>query len=446
MAELSRTSRSLTGWGRATSSVSEVVAAGSVAELADLVRRAGPRGVLARGLGRSYGDAAQNGGGRVLSPYRPGQEIELDPETGLVRMSAGTSIARALRELLPLGRSLPVLPGTGQVSVGGAIAADVHGKNHQVAGAIGPWITSVELVDGDGELRTLTPESEPEQLWATVGGMGLTGIMTAATIRTVAVPSGQLAVRTRRLRDLDALLDAMRSSTATYQVAWVDGTRGGFGRAVLDEAEHAAPGPAARRTSPSYPSGGSLAVPTLPVSVVRPGLIQAFNQAWWRHAPTDRRHRTGFRAFFHPLDRVGSWSKLYGPAGLLQWQFVVPDRARHLVAQSLAELVRAKISPALVVVKRLGPADPAPLSFPREGWTVAVDLAAGTPSLANVLERLDDEVVDAGGRVYLAKDARVPGPLLARMYPELDSWRSVRAGLDPRGVFVSDLSRRLGLT
>ena len=253
-------------------------------------------------------------------------------------------------------------------------------------------------------------------------------------------------MRTRRLDDLDALLDAMVTSTARYHVAWVDATRGGFGRGVLEEAEHAAPRPARGRAAPSYPSGRSLAVPTLPLNVVRPGVTRAFNQVWWRHAPTDRLQRTGFRAFFHPLDRVGSWSNLYGPGGLLQWQFVVPDSARHLVGQSLAALARADVTPALVVVKRFGPSDPAPLSFPRAGWTVAVDLAAGPPSLQRLLDQLDEEVVDAGGRGYLAKDARLPGRLLDRMYPDLAAWRSIRSGLDPRGVFSSDLSRRLGLT
>ena len=432
--------RSFGGWGHSTASVAIGHIAADVADLSQLVRAAGRRGLLARGLGRSYGDAAQNAGGVLVGPFRPDQPLELDGDTGLVRMSAGTSLGRALSELLPRGRSLPVLPGTAHVSVAGAVAADVHGKNHHVDGSFGQWVHSLDLVDGCGEVRTLRPERDPAAFWATVGGMGLTGVVTSVTMRTVAVPSAEMRVRTRRTPDLSTLLDTMTASPATHHVAWVDGSVAGFGRAVLEEAE---PDPGG--TSHSYRPGRALTAPALPVNAIRPLVGRVLNQAWWLRSPRDETRSVGYPAFFHPLDRMRHWPRLYGPAGLLQWQYVVPDAARDLVERSLWTLAAGGCPPALVVLKRFGPADPSPVSFPMSGWTVAADLPAGAPGLASLLDRLDEQIADAGGRLYLAKDARLAGPLLERMYPDLDGWRKSRHELDPHEVFVSDLSRRLGL-
>jgi decaprenylphospho-beta-D-ribofuranose 2-oxidase len=433
--------RSFGGWGRSTRSVSTGYQAADQAELGRLVRSAGPRGLLPRGLGRSYGDAAQNAGGALVGPFRAGQPVELDSDSGLARLSAGTSLGRALSELLPQGRSLPVLPGTAHVSVGGAVAADVHGKNHHVDGSFGSWVRSLTLVDGMGEIRDLGPDTEPEAFWATVGGLGLTGIVTEITVQTLAVPSADMLVRTRRTVDLSELLDAMTTSPAAYHVAWVDGSVEGFGRGVLEEAE-----PDVHGLSDSYRPRRPVAAPALPVNAIRPQVSRALNQAWWLRAPKDETRSVGYQAFFHPLDRVRHWPRLYGPAGFLQWQYVVPDAARDLVEQSLWTLAAGGCPPALVVVKRFGPADPSPLSFPMSGWTVAADLPVGAPGLELLLDRLDEQVSDAGGRVYLAKDARLVRPLVERMYPDLDTWRKARRELDPREVFVSDLSRRLGLT
>jgi decaprenylphospho-beta-D-ribofuranose 2-oxidase len=433
----------LTGWGRTTASFATVRSAAGVDDVVSLVRSAGARGLLPRGLGRSYGDAAQNAGGLVLSPYQPDRPVDLDPDTGLVRMSAGTSIHRALLELLPRGRTLPVLPGTACVTLGGAVAADVHGKNHQADGSIGSWVRRLDLVDGTGEVRALTAHDTPQSYWATVGGMGLTGVITDVTLETLPVTSARLVVRTRRLPALPELMDAMASSTSRYQVAWVDAAAGrAFGRGILEEAEHDyRPGPL------EYPSGGrQLVAPRLPANVVAPSLVQAANRVRWHRAPSDRHRLVDFRAYFHQLDGLGSWPRLYGPAGFLQWQFAVPDSAGSLIEPWLHRLVRSGCVPALVVLKRLGPQNAAPLSFPRPGWTVAVDLAASSPRVDTLLGRLDLEVAAAGGRVYLAKDTRLAPPLLQQMYPRLPAWRSARRELDPRGVFSSDLGRRLGLS
>ena len=430
----------LQGWGHSTASSATLLDPSSVADVVAAVRGAGSRGVLGRGLGRSYGDAAQNGGGVVVLPLHPTAPVDLGDD-GVARLSAGTSLARALRELLPHGRTLPVLPGTGHVTVAGAIAADVHGKNHHCHGGFGRWTRSIELVDGAGEPRSLSPERTGPEFWATVGGMGLTGIITSARVQTVPVPSGRLLVRTRRLGSLPEIMAALRASTATYHVAWIDAaSRGGFGRGVLEEAEHDA-----RPSGLDYRARRALRVPRLPVNTVRPVVSRHLNRAWWHHASRDTTRIADFRTFFHPLDAVGDWPWLYGPAGFLQWQFAVPDTAARVVELALRALADTGHPPSLVVLKRLGPRDDGPLSFPIPGWTVAVDLPADR-NVAPVLDRLDSIVAEAGGRVYLAKDARLGRDQLDRMYGDLAGWRAVRDELDPRGVFASDLSRRLGLT
>ena len=428
----------LTGWGRATASAAYGGQAVSVADVAAAVRAAGSRGVLARGLGRSYGDAAQNSGGLVLQPLEPMAPIELDRRDGTVRVSAGTSLVRLLRELMALGRMLPVLPGTGQVTVGGAIAADVHGKNHHRQGSFGQWTRSMELVDGLGEVRSLSA-ADPG-FWATAGGMGLTGVVTSAVVQTVPVTSGFLRVRSRRLASLAEVLDALRASSATYSVAWVDGAnRAALGRGVVEEAELDQ-----TRRGLRYGDRRTLTVPPLPVNLMRPPVSRELNRLWWHRAPRNACRCVGFREFFHPLDAVQAWPRLYGPRGLLQWQFVVPDAGEQLVGTALRTLVDAGQPLALVVVKRMGDGRAGALSFPQAGWSVAVDLPA-TPGVGPVLDRLDDELAEAGGRVYLAKDARMSRATFERMYPELDEWRDIRSELDPRGVFASDLARRLGL-
>ncbi len=408
-------------------------------ELGAAVRGAGSLGVLARGLGNSYGDAAQNAGGLVVLPIGPLAPIDFDPETGLVRVSAGTTIARLLQELLPLGRTLPVLPGTGRVTVGGAIAADVHGKNHQVHGSFGQWTSALGLVDGMGNLRRV---SAPDPVFrATVGGMGLTGVMVDALLHTRPVLSSRIRVRTQRTTSLSELMDAMESSSATYQVAWVDAASPArLGRGILEEAEHDDSGPVSE-----YRTGARPGVPRAPVNVIRPWVTKELNQLWWRRARLSSTHTKDFPAFFHPLDAVRGWPGLYGPRGFIQWQFVVPDDARAFVAQALSALVDTATPPSLVVLKRMGPGRAGTLSFPLPGWSVAVDLPAD-PNVEPILDRLDSILAACGGRVYLAKDSRLARPTFQRMYPELATWQATRQQLDPRGVFTSDLGRRLGLT
>ncbi len=453
----------LTGWGRTSPSRARVVPASGMGRdsLAALVSRPGTGGVIPRGLGRSYGDAAQCAGGTVLDATGLDHLGSFDPQTGLLTVGAGASLDTLMRTFLPRGWFVPVTPGTRQVSVGGAIAADIHGKNHHGDGSLSAHLRSLTLATPTG-IRVLRPGSGPEDpsedarlFWATAGGMGLTGVILEATMQMLAVETASICVDTERLPDLDSLLAAMASGDERYRysVAWVDSLARGrhLGRAVLTRGNHARLGqlpPARRRPGEALafaPATRLEAPPLAPGGLLNRVTVGAFNEAWFRRAPRSREGQIQpVAAFFHPLDGVGGWNRLYGPRGFLQYQFVVPFGAEDVLRLALERCSRSGAASFLTVLKRFGP-EAGPLSFPMPGWTLALDLPAGRPSLAPVLDSLDEAVAGAGGRVYLAKDSRLSPDLVGAMYPRLARWRSVRDQADPEGVMQSDMARRLGL-
>lgn len=443
--------RLLTGWGRTAPTAARIAAPVTVDDVRAVIRDAGPRGVLARGLGRSYGDAAQDAGGTVIDTAALAG-IALDVQAATVTAGAGASLDAIMRAIVPAGFFVPVTPGTRQVSVGGAIAADIHGKNHHVDGSFGSHVRRIELVDGAGELRELRPEgAEASAFWATVGGMGLTGVVTEATFELIPITSALMNVDTERAKDLDDVMARMieRDHEYRYTVAWID-TVHPSGRGVLTRGDHAELDdvPVSKRTKATAFAPGSIATapPFVPGGLLNALTVRAFNEAWFRKAP---RHRVGelqsIGAFFHPLDGVRDWNRVYGPGGFLQYQFVVPESHGHLVRRALDALRSIGALSFLTVLKRFGPGNQAPLSFPQPGWTLALDVPARVPGLAGVLDTLDAEVADAGGRLYLAKDSRMSPAMLRRTYPRLPEWQAARAQLDPNGTFTSDLGRRLGL-
>ena len=442
----------LRGWGRTSPSVATVHPAGDDAELARLVTDAGRRGVLARGLGRSYGDAAQNGGGVVVDMTARHRVLSVDTDTALVEVEAGASLDQLMRVLLPLGLFVPVSPGTRQVTVGGAVAADIHGKNHHVDGSFGRHVVSMDLLCADGTIRTLTPASE--LFWATVGGMGLTGLVLRATLRMKKVQSAYCLVDTERCANLDDLLGRMTEGDHryTYSVAWIDCLARGssLGRSVLTRGWSATleqlPYRLRDHALDFRPKQLAVAPPVFPSGLLNRATVAAFNEVWFRKVPHERHGEIqSIAAFFHPLDAVEKWNRIYGPKGFLQYQFVVPFGAEDTLRRCIQMLGETGQASFLAVLKRFGPPGAGHLSFPTPGWTLALDIPLGAPVLGGLLDRLDAEVLAAGGREYLAKDSRLSGSEIGRMYPRLDEWRDIRAATDPHGVFTSDLSRRLGL-
>src|SRR2546423_5015025 len=337
--------RALSGWGRTAPSTARVLTDPTPASIQQAVRDAGERGVIARGLGRSYGDPAQNAGGLVIDMTRLNRIHCIDAGSGLATVDAGISLDALMQAALPLGLWVPVLPGTRQVTVGGAIAADIHGKNHHSAGTFGNHVRGLDLVTADGSIATLTPEDE--LFWATVGGMGLTGIIVRATIALTPVESAYFVVDTDRTADLDELLTLLTDGSDDnydYSAAWFDAIS--FG-AILVRAELTRGSiytrdqlPVKLRRDPLAFDAPQLftAPKALPNGLANKATFLALSEAWYRKAPKRRRGEIqNLTSFYHPLDMIGEWNRAYGPRGFLQYQFVVPfgaeDTFRRIVEQ-----------------------------------------------------------------------------------------------------------------
>jgi decaprenylphospho-beta-D-ribofuranose 2-oxidase len=444
----------LHGWGRTSPSTAHVTRAADEDALRSTVVAAGDRGVLVRGLGRSYGDAAQNAGGDVLDLTGWSRLLDLDVAEATVTVEAGASLDALMRALLPFGLWLPVIPGTRQVTVGGAVAADVHGKNHHVRGSFGDHVRSMDLLLATGDVVTVGPDGPDADLfWATVGGMGLTGVVLRVTLGLKRVESSYFLVDTDREPHLDGLLTSLSEGDDRYEysVAWFDTATTGssLGRAVVTRGDQATRDqlPDDRRADALAMSDRTLArVPfTFPDGVVNRFSARAFNALWYAKAPQHRRGELqNITQFFHPLDVVADWNRVYGSRGFCQYQFVVPFGQEDAFRTAVRMIAESDHVSSLNVLKRFGEGNRGLLSFPTSGWTLAVDLPV-RPGLDRLLRALDRVVLDAGGRLYLAKDSRADAATIARMYPRLDAFAAVRDRVDPQRRFRSDLARRLDL-
>jgi len=444
------------GWGR------HPVGRGSVERPERLALPAGGIPVLARGLGRAYGDAAvpARPGALVLETSRADRVLAFDTERGLLTCEAGLSLAEILRVFLPRGWFPPVTPGTRFVTVGGCVACDVHGKNHHRDGSFGAFVERVVLQVADGRVVECGPARERELFLATVGGMGLTGLITEVTLRLRPVESGWMIVESERVAGLGPMLDGLRAAATEwpYTVGWIDCLAGGgdLGRGILLLGRHASSSeaPAAPPRTPRR-----LRVPLdAPEWLLSPALMRRFNaayyqmrgqmrgpaRAWMRGRDGGTAQAVTFDSFFYPLDAVGEWNRLYGPRGFLQYQCVVPRAAgAAAVAEILGRVARAGAASFLAVVKAFGPESDAYLSFPLEGTTLALDLPYRGPRTESLVHELNAVVIEAGGRIYLAKDAVTREGDFARMLPRLEAWRKVRDRWDPERRFRSALSVRL---
>lgn len=447
---------SLTGWGRTAPTTALRFCPRSYEEAAATVRGCGPRGSIARGLGRAHGDAAQNAGGSVLDMTALDRVRAIDAAAGVVVCEAGVSLHRLADVLLPLGWFLPVAPGGRHITVGGAIGSDVHGHNHRAAGSFSRHVLEFELLTADGEIRTVRPGTPLFD--ATTGGLGLTGVILSATLRFHPVATSLMSVDTERATGLDDLMARMTAGgdRHRYAYAWVDLTARGraTGRGVLRRGEHApldALPAHARRTPLAFRSGPLPAAPFPVADLVPGGLLgrmsaAALNEIGYRRAP---RSRTGelqrISAFFHPLDGVPHGTRVPGRGSFVHYEFVVGPGQEETLRRIVGRIARRRCPSFFAVLKRFGESGPGWLSFPEPGWSLALDLPAALPGLARFLDSLDEEVAGAGGRVCLTDDSRLRPGALAAMYPRLPDFRALRAELDPKGAFRSDLSRRLSL-
>ena len=395
--------------------------------------------VLAYGRGRSYGDVCLNGGGVLLDTAGLDRMIAFDAEAGVLRAEAGVTLADVLALVVPHGWFLPVTPGTRYVTLGGAVANDVHGKNHHVDGTLGRFVTAVGLVRSSGETVTLAPGGEYDALFcATVGGLGLTGLMTWVEVRLTRIASADVDTVTTRFRSLDAFFDLSETANARspYVVAWLDGIRP-EGRGLLMEGRHA---PADGRPLDAGPPRPRLAVPfDAPEWALSPVAVRAFNAAYFRR-PVPTAARVPFVPFFYPLDAVDRWNRAYGRRGFFQYQFVAPfESARETVRAVLGRLAEARAGSPLAVLKTFGDVpSPGLMSFPRPGVTLALDVANRGPETVRLLRSCDAVVREAGGAVYPAKDACMTAASFRAFFPQ---WPAFAEHLDP--AFSSSFWRRV---
>lgn len=429
----------LHGWGRYPRTDCDITFPASEIECAQSLGRSP---VIARGMGRSYGDSSL--GDLVVSTRYMDHFRSFDPATGVLSCAAGVTLGDLQRTFVPRGWFPAVTPGTSFVSVGGAIASDVHGKNHHRDGTFTNHVLEIEVLLGDGR-RVKASRTHNEDLFhATCGGMGLTGIILEVQLQLRRLPSSRIVQTTLKLPNLDSALEAFEvHAQSTYSVAWIDCTARGpkLGRSVLFLGEHDTEGPL------DYRERTRLSVPMeAPSWVAGSTMLRGFNALYYAraHSAASTR-RVSLANYFHPLDSILDWNRLYGSQGLLQHQFVLPQASAAPGLRKILDRIAASgCGSFLAVLKKFGAANENLLSFPLDGYTLALDFKAGDREL-ELLDTLDDIVLDHGGRIYLAKDARMTPQMFQAGYPRWHEFETVRARWNAHGHFASRQSRRLGL-
>ena len=401
---------------------------------------------LTRGLGRAYGDAALPAAGdvRVAGSRLADRILSFDEATGDLTAEAGLSLDELYRALLPRGWFTPVTPGTRYVTLGGMVAADVHGKNHHVDGCFGRHVQALTLRVADGRIITCTRNAHPELFLATLGGMGLTGHILSVRFRMMRVPSPWIYQEMQRVPNLDAFMDALKASAAAWPMTmgWIDCLSSGasMGRGVLFRGRWAQPAEA-----PSTFPGLHAPIPvpfTFPNGVLGTTAVRAFNAVYYR-LPHPNRRAVHPKGFFYPLDIAGDWHRMYGPRGFTQYQCVLPASGGHDSARRFLEVVtQGGGASFLCVIKDCGAEGDGMLSFPRPGISIALDLALRDDTQA-LVDRMNERVIAEGGRIYLAKDALTRPEHFRAMDTRLDRFLAVRRTWDPEGRIRSAQSVRL---
>lgn len=429
----------ISGWGKYPRQESQYTTPSTVALLPTAVNQEGS--LLARGMGRSYGDSAS--AYKVLGTSYCNHFIEFDKHSGKLTAEAGITLREILSVIVPKGWFLPVTPGTSYVTLGGAIASDVHGKNHHIAGTFGQHVTSLNLVLGSGELITVSKYENADLFHATCGGMGLTSVIASATIQLIPIKSSFINQQTIKANCIEAACETFEdNNNATYSVAWIDCLAKGrnLGRSVLMLGEHAKEG------GLEIELKESISVPfNAPSALLNSMTMKIFNTIYW-HKSKDKLHNAvPIMSYFYPLDAIGNWNRIYGKAGFLQFQCVVPkSNGVANMRKLLTEIANSGEGSFLAVLKQFGKANDNLLSFPIEGYTLALDFKLSASTLKTV-SRLEEMVVDMGGRLYLTKDAVMKEATFKFTYPNWKKFEAVRDKYGAIGKFSSAQSQRLGI-
>lgn len=437
----------ISGWGRYPLQICELERPERYADL-----RPNTATLIARGQGRSYGDASLNENGRVILTERINRMLELDVKQGILRAEAGVTLAEILPVIVKQGWFLPVTPGTKFVSLGGCIAADVHGKNHHHDGGFGNHVLGIELILADGSQITCSATENADVFWATVGGMGLTGIIGEVTLKLIPIQTSKMMVSQHAANNLEQLFELLQdpSRDDRYSVAWIDCLATGeeLGRGIAMFGHHASVAEYKNIKPLASKPASSRALPfDFPSWVLNPLSISAFNKLYFYMGSRKKQpFLSDYDNYFYPLDAIGQWNRMYGKRGFVQYQCVIPE-ATALAGMTalLKELSGSRRASFLAVLKRFGAEGKGQLSFPVPGYTLALDLPLRDKSLFSLLDKLDHIVLQHGGRIYLAKDARISAESFKAMYPRHEEWLKIKQSIDPGNRFSSSLSRRLNI-
>lgn len=430
----------LTSWGRYPRIETTGASFETTDQLAALLEKNGD--LIAYGMGRSYGDSALNS--RVVFSKRFNKIIDFNPETGLLTCECGVSLEEIINIFMPRGWFLSTTPGTKLITVGGAIASDVHGKNHHTAGCFSESVESFEIMLPDGNILQCSRKENPKIFHATCGGMGLTGIILTAVIKLQRVKSSYIRETVNRCQNLEEIFACFEShKTTTYSVAWIDCLVSGndVGRSVLMAGEHAETGSLeVERKQP-------LTVPfDFPGFCLNRYSTTLFNWLYYHSRPSFVENRlVSLDHFFYPLDSIGQWNRIYGRGGFTQYQLVLPKAASYDgLNVILKRIAKAGLGSFLAVLKLCGPQNDNDLSFPMEGYSLALDFKIGS-RLFPFLDELDQIVLDYGGRLYLTKDVRMPKHVFQKGYPGWEAFAELREKMGMKKKFNSLQSRRLGV-
>ncbi|MDA0689754.1 MAG: FAD-binding oxidoreductase [Proteobacteria bacterium] len=432
----------LSGWGNYPAVQADVLAPASAAELQSLLAHNAYGNWICRGGGRSYGDSALNG--RVVSSRYLDHFLDIDEDAATVRCGSGVSLGQVLEVVIPRGLFPPVLPGTKHVSIGGAIAADIHGKNHHVEGSFCDHLESFSLLLADGSILRCSAAENAGLFHATCGGMGLTGIILDATLHLNKVSSVSINNRSFSAKNLQHCLELLdEHNAATYVVAWLDCLKQGedLGRGIVYVGDHG------DDDNLQLVKRRGLSVPFhTPGFFLNRFTMSQFNNLYasWNKGRGDTTLQN-YEQFFFPLDSIGNWNRLYGRKGFLQYQVLVPTEAKDILSRIIRRVAESGQGSFLSVLKKFGKANNNPLSFPSAGYTLTLDFR-WRESLFPLLDELDALVLGCGGRHYLAKDARLSESGFKTGYPRWQEFMQVKAEVDPHNRFASLQSQRLGLT
>lgn len=439
--------RDLAGWGRFPVQSCRVARPEKRRDLLEAAGSDQVADIIARGLGRSYGDPALNADSGVVLTEKLNRYIDFDPVSGLLYAESGVSLDDIAQTFVPRGYFLPVTPGTKFVTLGGAIAHDVHGKNHHIDGSFSNFVDEFDLLTASGEILTCSREKHPEAFWTTTAGLGLTGVILSAKIRLVPVESAYINASYQRTAGVEETLDEFAKDAETkYSVAWIDclATGASLGRSIVIRGEHASADDVAPSVEPlSLVPKKKKSVPLeFPNFALNPMSVKAFNGFYYA-AHQNGKSLVGLEPFFWPLDAVSGWNKIYGARGFIQYHCALPlETSRVGLVKLLEKISTSGRAPFLAVLKVKGPENQAPLGFPLLGHSLALDIP-NAPGAEDFARELDQIVIEHGGRNYLAKDSVMTPESVRAMYPRLSEWEEARHRLDPEGRFQSSMSKRL---